>query len=199
MARPTRYKSDFARQAHLGCRLGMDNADLARLFSVSPATLYRWLDQYPEFATAAAIGKAESAHPVQKSQYRRAIGGDYFVERVFMPRGARKPVVARYRRRVLGDPKAGFCWLRNRCPAKWRVNAPASVRTETHRPEVLRKEIASRIDSHNHKRITNLFVTAVTDVMRLILRLRSGLGAPHSIILDEPAAAIAKIRADIGS
>src|SRR4051812_16743 len=122
MARPSHYQPEFARQAHLFCRLGADNADLAGIFSVSLATLYRWLNQYPEFAGAVAAGKAFSESPVQPSLYRRAIGGDYRTARVFKLRG-REPVTAYYNRRVLAEPRAAIRWLHNRRPETWRAHA----------------------------------------------------------------------------
>ncbi|MEO9131614.1 MAG: hypothetical protein ABI240_10435, partial [Sphingomonas sp.] len=177
MARPTHYKPDFARQAHLLCRLGLENADLAQAFSVSPATLYRWLNQYPEFASAAAAGKALSASPVQTSLYRRAIGGDYLVERVYRPRGASQPVVAHYRRRILADPQAALRWLRNRRPETWRLSEQSS-NTAMHedrqgaQPE--RKKSYKKSDSHNPTALCTAEETTNT-----VATAASHLHSPH--------------------
>ena len=113
MARPSHYRPEFARQARILCRLGADNADLARIFAVSPATLYRWLHQHPDFAAAAKAGRALLDQPTPCSSFRRATGHEYRAERVFRPRG-QAPVVVTCQHRVLADPKAAMRWLRNR-------------------------------------------------------------------------------------
>jgi hypothetical protein len=127
MARPSLYKPEFARQAGILCRLGADYQELAQVFRVSQATIYRWLEQRSDFAAATALGRAQAESPVGRSRYRRAIGGDYMVERVFHFRG-REPVVARYRRRILADPKAALCWLRARRPEDWRIGYRAHLK-----------------------------------------------------------------------
>lgn len=139
MARPSLYKLEFARQAGILCRLGADYRDLAQVFRVSQATIYRWLDQRTDFAAATAHGRARYESPVGRSRYQRAIGGDYLVERVFHFRG-REPVVARYRRRILADPKAALCWLRARRPETWRIGYRAHLKESG---EVLPADVAS--------------------------------------------------------
>jgi transposase-like protein len=113
MARPSRYQPDFARQARGLCRLGADNAGLARYFSVSPATLYRWLNAHPAFAASVAAGRAEAADPRVPTRYERATGYACRTARVFAPRGPGDPVIAYYTRRIPADPKAALRWLRN--------------------------------------------------------------------------------------
>jgi len=130
MARPAQYKPEFARQAQMLCSLGADNAHLARIFAVSPATLYRWLHQHPAFAAAAKAGRALLDQPTPSSRFRRATGYDYRAERVYRPRG-REPVVATYQRRVLADPTTALVWLRNRRPESWRL--PVQPRPEQRR------------------------------------------------------------------
>ena len=117
--RPTRYDPAFARQARLLCRLGADNAGLAEVFSVSVATLYRWLDRYPEFGLAVAMGRGDHAGLVEANMFRRAVGYDYLAERVF-GRNSATPRHADYRRHILADPKVALRWLRNRRPEEWR-------------------------------------------------------------------------------
>jgi len=127
MARPAHYRPEFANQARILCSLGADNADLARTFAVSPATLYRWLHQHSEFAAGVKAGRALLDQPAPSSLFRRATGYEYRAERVFMRRG-RAPIVATCQRRVLADPTAAIVWLRNRRPESWRL--PARVKTE---------------------------------------------------------------------
>lgn len=120
--RPTRYQPAFARQARLLCRLGTDNADLANIFSVSNATLYRWLDRYPEFGLAVAMGRGEHAGLEKPGMYKRATGYSFRAERIYRANSA-DPVAADYNHRVHADAKVALRWLRNRCPETWRIGA----------------------------------------------------------------------------
>lgn len=120
--RPTRYDPAFARQARLLCRLGTDNAALAQCFSVSIATLYRWLDRYPEFGLAVAMGRGDHAGLVEPSMFRRAIGYAYQAEHVF-DRNSDTPLYADCRHHVLADSRVALRWLRNRRPEEWRLKA----------------------------------------------------------------------------
>lgn len=122
MARPSRYQSDYARQARMLCRLGGSYADLAESFSISQATLYRWLERHADFAAAVAIGSAQAASPFKPSLYKRATGYEYMAERLYAPRKDGTPVVARYRRRVHADARAALRWLRVRRPEEWCIN-----------------------------------------------------------------------------
>ena len=147
MARTSHYKPDFVRHARFACGLGMDNAALADFLSVSPATLYRWLHRYPDFAAAAEAGRKKAAAAVQTSSYRRATGYEYQAEKVFRRRDGTQ-VVARYTRRVLADPKVAFRWLRSRRPGEWRLPAARSATAGNETGAIPTTE-EKRIDSHN--------------------------------------------------
>ena len=125
--RPTGYRPEFAEKARFFCRLGVDTAELAEILSVSSATLYRWLDKYPEFGLAVAMGRGEYAGLAEPSRYKRAIGYKYRATCVYGLNSAR-PVLVEYDQRVLADPKVGFRWLRNRQPARWSLNAQKRTR-----------------------------------------------------------------------
>jgi hypothetical protein len=118
--RPTRYDPAFARQARLLCRLGTDNAGLATVFSVSIATLYRWLDRYPDFGLAVAMGRGDHAGLVEPSMFKRATGYAYQAEHVF-DRNSDAPRHADCRYHVPAEPKVALRWLQNRRPEEWRL------------------------------------------------------------------------------
>ena len=118
--RPTRYKPEFARRARSYCRLGAETRDLAEFFSVSTATLYRWLDRYPEFGLAVAMGQGERAGLLPPSMFKRATGYICRAERVFRPNSP-NPQTADYNYRVLGDAAVALRWLRIRQPDKWCI------------------------------------------------------------------------------
>jgi hypothetical protein len=118
--RPTRYRADYAEQARQAYALGACDEDIARFFSVDISTVYRWRHQHAEFAAASVIGKAAADDRVEQALYQRAIGYDYTAERAFMPAHAPDPVIARYRKRVLADPRTALQWLRVRRREAWR-------------------------------------------------------------------------------
>lgn len=159
MARPTLYRPTFVHRVRCAARLGMDNADLADVFSVSLATLYRWLNRYQDFAAAMAAGRAEAANPTVPLRYQRAVGYKRTVERVFTPRGAGEPVTVRYKRCILADTGVALRWLRNRQPESWTLDAGASdaaARVVKYRLDRARRSKVSIGDSHNPATIAEL-------------------------------------------
>lgn len=49
MARPTKYKAEYAEQARKLCLLGATNEELAAFFEVGITTLERWIKAHKEF------------------------------------------------------------------------------------------------------------------------------------------------------
>lgn len=150
------------------CRLGGTYADLAESFSISQATLYRWLERHADFAAAVALGSAHAASPFKPSLYKRATGYEYMAERIYAPRKDGTPVVAYYRRRVHADARAAFRWLRVRRPEEWCINVRRRARlaetmdalvqalslmdrssAESFVADILRPAPDASIDSHN--------------------------------------------------
>lgn len=121
--RPTGYKPEFARQARIYCRLGAETRDLASFFSVSTATLYRWLDRYPDFGLAVALGQADHAGSTKPGMFKRGTGYIFRAERVFRVNSA-TPLAADYDYRVPADAGVALRWLRIRQPDKWRIKPP---------------------------------------------------------------------------
>ena len=119
--RPTRYTPELAHIARLAYELGATDQDVAAFLAISISTLYRWRNKYPAFAEAADAG-ADADKRVEFALYQRAIGYEYQVERAFMPVGAKEPVIARYKRHVVADPRAALQWLRIRRPDLWSMN-----------------------------------------------------------------------------
>lgn len=204
MARPSRYRPEFARQARGLCRLGASHHDLVEAFSVSLATLYRWLDRYGDFAAGVAAGRAQAADLSRRSRYQRAIGCEYHAERVFHFRG-RALVVARYRKRILADPKAALCWLRARRPDEWRVSAEVAAKNRRRAAlEALR--IALRLhlsrpgtpdplsDSHNPCRTNSLEGRfSITKALDELLKRDPSMASLLRLILQRQATPTKKI------
>jgi hypothetical protein len=57
---------------------------------------------------------------VERSLYERANGYNYEAVKIFMPAGAKQPVVVHYTEHVPADVGAAFIWLKNRDPEHWR-------------------------------------------------------------------------------
>ena len=133
--RPSRYDPAFVKQARLLGRLGADTLDLARFFSVSLATLYRWLDRYPDFGLAFAMGRAQGEGLEKPGMFRRATGYSFSATRAYRRRSG-ETIAADVTVRVLADGKVALRWLRNRRPETWRPAGaqPAVAPAQTRAP-----------------------------------------------------------------
>jgi hypothetical protein len=74
----------------------------------------------PAHAAAIKVGKAVGNERVERSLYERANGYNYDAVKIFMPAGAKQPVIVHYTEHVPADVGAAFIWLKNRDPERWR-------------------------------------------------------------------------------
>ena len=118
MARPSKYKPEFAEQARKLCLLGATNVDLADFFKVSINTIDNWSAAHEEFLGALKVGKEEADNRVERSLYQRAVGYTFESEKVFCQQGA--VVRAPTREHVPPDTTAQIFWLKNRRKDEWR-------------------------------------------------------------------------------
>jgi hypothetical protein len=118
--RPSSYKPEYAKMAKHVARLGATDADLAKIFGVSDATIDNWKTQHPDFLGSLKAGKEEADARVERSLYARANGFHYEDVKIFMPAGAKKPIYAPYIAYMPPDPTSCIFWLKNRDPARWR-------------------------------------------------------------------------------
>jgi transcriptional regulator with XRE-family HTH domain len=100
--------------------LGLTDQELAAFLGISCETLYSWKLSYPEFRESIARGKIEADARVAEALYRRACGYSHPAVKIFMPAGADAPVYAPYTEHHPPDVNAGFRWLYNRQPDRWR-------------------------------------------------------------------------------
>lgn len=108
--------------------LGLTDNEIAFQFGINPDTLYDWATKYPDFSESLKEGKTEADSFVADSMYARACGTATFpAVKIFMPAGADKPVYASYTERALPDVNAGFRWLYNRQPDRWRERKQVDV------------------------------------------------------------------------
>ena len=118
-SQPDSYRPIHADQARKLCAHGLSEADIADFFDVAPAMVDRWRRTHPAFAAALVRGKTDADNQIERSLYRRAIGYDRRVEKIFTPAHAEVPILVTIRDRVPADPRAALAWLRIRRPEKW--------------------------------------------------------------------------------
>ncbi|MEO9133173.1 MAG: hypothetical protein ABI240_18450 [Sphingomonas sp.] len=119
--RPTTYRPAHADTARKAFANGSTAAEVAAVLEIDSATFYRWRGRHEDFAVACTTGKLLADEHVVNALHQRACGFEYVAERLFMPAHATDPVVGRYTRRVLADPRAALQWLRIRRPDEWRI------------------------------------------------------------------------------
>jgi hypothetical protein len=76
--------------------------------------------KHADFLAALKVGKKEADQKMERSLYQRGVGYSYDAVKVFMPAGAKKPVIVPYVEHVPPDVTAGIFWMKNRDPAHWR-------------------------------------------------------------------------------
>lgn len=116
--RPSKYKSEFAKQAAKLCALGATDAQLADFFEVSVSTINLWKIQHPAFSESIKVPKAEADARVEQSLYLRAMGYEH--DDVDIRVVNNKIIKTDLRKHYPPDTTAAIFWLKNRNPEKWR-------------------------------------------------------------------------------
>lgn len=118
MARPSKYKPEFVKQAAKLCSLGATDAQLADFFEVAVSTVALWKVQHKEFSDAIKVPKAEADVRVEQSLYRRAMGYEHDEVDIRVVGG--ELVQTPIRKVYPPDTTAAIFWLKNRKPEDWR-------------------------------------------------------------------------------
>lgn len=120
MARPTKYKPEYAKQAAVACKLGATDQDLSELFSVSRSTINLWKIEQEAFSDALKTPKELADDRVERSLYQRAIGYSHEEDdiRVVDNQIVITPTIKHYP----PDTTACIFWLKNRMPEQYRAN-----------------------------------------------------------------------------
>lgn len=118
MARPSKFKPEFIKQATKLCKIGATDAEVADFFGIEVRTLYRWKNESDEFCQALKAGKMEADARVERSLFSRALGYEHpeIDIRVVDKEIVQTPIVKHYP----PDTTAAIFWLKNRKPAEWR-------------------------------------------------------------------------------
>jgi hypothetical protein len=105
----TLYRPDYCRLAHNYCRLGANNAELARFFDVEPDDIATWIVNIPEFRAAVRDARGMARAKVWRGLYQRAVGYTCEIERTEIHRGELKTLTRTVH--YAPDPRAGIYWL----------------------------------------------------------------------------------------
>jgi transposase-like protein len=78
MSKPTKYRKEFAKQAHKACaESGAAETSLAAMFGVETFTINQWKQDHPEFLEAVEKGMREANQGVVKALCKRAVGFEH--------------------------------------------------------------------------------------------------------------------------
>lgn len=118
MARPSKYKPEFAEQAAKLCKLGATDEALADFFDVAVATIDNWKRAHPEFLGALSKSKADLDAQVERSLFQRAMGYEHPEVDIRVVNG--EIVQTPIRKIYPPDATSMIFWLKNRKPEQWR-------------------------------------------------------------------------------
>jgi len=118
MARPTKYRAEFAEQARKLCRLGATDRELADFFGVQESTINKWKLAHPAFSESLKTGKGMADAEVAEKLFKRATGYSHEAVKIFNDQGS--PLQVPYTEHYPPDTTACIFWLKNRRPDLWR-------------------------------------------------------------------------------
>lgn len=118
MARPSKYKKEFAEQARKLCLLGATDKSLAEFFEVTESTINKWKVDHKEFSESIKRGKEIADAEVASKLYHRATGYEHAEDDIRSVNGeiVITPTVKHY----APDTTAAIFWLKNRQKDQWR-------------------------------------------------------------------------------
>lgn len=120
MARPTKYKEEYAKQAEKICKLGATDRDLSEFFEVSESTINLWKLQHEDFSESIKVGKEPANERVKMALYHRAVGYSHPDVDIKMFEGQIiKTDTVKY---YPPDTTALIYWTKNRMPEEFRQN-----------------------------------------------------------------------------
>lgn len=118
MARPTKYKPEYAEQARKLCdTMAATDFELATFFGVTLSTLYLWKLKHPDFSDSIKLGKEPANRRVEKTLFERAMGYSQTETDIRVVGG--KIVKTEVVRHYPPDPTSMIFWLKNRANKEW--------------------------------------------------------------------------------
>lgn len=125
MARPSKYKPEFAAQAAKLCALGATDVEIADFFEVDVRTIHRWKGEFEEFCHSLRSGKEVSDERVERSLFARANGYEHDEVDIRVVSG--EIVQTPIRKYYPPDTTAAIFWLKNRRPDLWRDKVEQTI------------------------------------------------------------------------
>ena len=120
MARPSKYRAEFAEQALKLCRLGATDKELADFFGASENTINRWKSDHPAFRESLKEGKSMADAQVADRLFKRATGYEHDAVKIDADAKTGAEHIVQYVERYPPDTTACIFWLKNRRPDLWR-------------------------------------------------------------------------------
>ncbi len=118
MARPSKYKEEFPKQAYKLCLIGATDAQLANFFEVNPDTIYEWKKVHEEFSESLKRGKSVADGQIAQSLFKKAKG---YVRKTIKLVGTGDSIKEKEIETYYPpDTTACIFWLKNRQPEMWR-------------------------------------------------------------------------------
>ena len=118
MARPSKYREEFPKQAYKLCLIGATDAQLANFFEVNPDTIYEWKKVHEEFSESLKRGKSVADGVIAESLFKRAKGYSHKAVHISNYQGeiTQTDIIKEYP----PDTTACIFWLKNRQSEMWR-------------------------------------------------------------------------------
>lgn len=119
--RRTTYKPEYAEIARkLVDILGSTDQQIADFFGKSTFTIWNWKLHHPDFREAVELTPERANKIMERSLFLRGTGYSHPAVKIFLPAGAKKPVIVPYTEYYPPDTGAAALWLSNRNPKKWK-------------------------------------------------------------------------------
>ena len=100
-------------------RDSLTRRELAEKIGISPATLAKWENAYPEIAEAVRCGREITDISVENAILKKALGFPTKEVKKVIKADGQEEITTVYKS-VPPDLPAASVWLKNRCPEKWR-------------------------------------------------------------------------------
>lgn len=134
MARPTKYKEEYADQALKLCRLGATDKDLADFFEVNEDTINEWKKVHAVFSESLKGGKQLADAEVANKLFHRATGYSHEAVKIVADAKTKEEHIVNYTEHYPPDTTAAIFWLKNRRPDIWRDRIDSTHNVRITRP-----------------------------------------------------------------
>ena len=154
--RPPKYRPEFAERVTDLCLLGATNEELAKVFGVDDATIYRWLDTIPDFRETIKQGRELADAQVARALYLKATGQwtqpavKIATKIEILPDGTeiKAEHIVPYVEHFPPDTAAAYIWLKNRQPHRWRDKKEVHETGDVNETKTVRLELSPRALAH---------------------------------------------------